>query len=124
MRVLLPAALAACALSAAVQARAAPLVRLDFAGVIDVIRPGVNGPLDGFGALAPEPVSAVNGYLVYDAATPATSPGVWDLPTATYHATFGDVTLDSGPRGQVNTALLEPLAGGGSGLWASVACWR
>lgn len=96
MRALLPAAVAAVALSAAApdHARAAPSVRLDFTGSIDFIRPGVNGPLDGFVEFAPGPKSAVDGYVLYDAGTPATAPGVWNLPTATYHATFGDLTFD------------------------------
>lgn len=110
MRSLLLAAGAVYALFAAAPgcAHAAPLVRLDFTGqVASVISP--SSPLSGIigGAnTGPGPLNAVNGYLIYDAGTPATSPGRWTLPTATYHATFGNLTIDAtGATASIDAAI-------------------
>jgi hypothetical protein len=78
-------------------AHAAPLVRLDFTGRVDsVLQPSspltsIVGDVNGSSG----PLNAVNGYFIYDAGTLATAPGRWTLPTATYHATFGNLTIDA-----------------------------
>lgn len=77
-------------------AHAAPLVRFDFTGRVDsVLQP--SSPLTGIVGdvnMGSGPLNAVNGYFIYDAGTPAIAPGQWTLPTATYHATFGNLTID------------------------------
>ena len=86
-------------------AHAAPLVRLDFTGTVDIDRLYVGtdrttpstapDPLSGVIDQLSSPLSAVRGFVLYDAGTPATSPGVWNLPTATYQATFGNLAISA-----------------------------
>lgn len=97
MRSFLPVAVAVLFAAALGSAHAAPLVRLDFTGQVDTALSS-SSPLTGIvgdANMGGSPLAAVNGYLIYDAGTPATSPGRWTLPTATHHATFGDLTIDA-----------------------------
>ncbi len=107
MRTLLLTSIAASVLSVAAPgcAYAVTLVRLDFTGPIEAnsLFTGAdrntvsNAPnlLNGLINVAPGPMSAVTGSLTYDASTTATSPGLWTLPTATYQATFGELTINA-----------------------------
>ena len=50
----------------------------------DLLNPNFNTDLD-----------VVSGYLRYDASTPDTTPGVFDLPGAIFHAVFAGGTVDA-----------------------------
>lgn len=41
------------------------------------------------------PWSKLTGYFRFDAGTPATAPGVWNLPTAVFHVQYDGVTIDT-----------------------------
>ncbi len=78
-------ALAAVAAAIVAPAQATPYtVQYDFWGMV----------VNGNSYWAPQD-SKFTGYFRYDATTPPTSLGVWNLPTAVFHVDFAHLTIDT-----------------------------